>query len=57
MGRGRLELAQTLLRVALAWHNAGSSTPKDLRVNEPKLTSGSGGVSLVGASLVAAFAC
>ena len=33
MGRGSLELAQTLLRVALAWHTAGSSTPKDLRVN------------------------
>ena len=33
MGRGRLELAQSLLRVALAWHTAGSSTPKDLRVN------------------------
>ena len=33
LGRGSLELAQTLLRVALAWHNVGSSTPKDLRVN------------------------
>ena len=34
MGRGSLELAQALLRVALAWHIAGSSTPKDLWVNE-----------------------
>ena len=32
-GGGGLDLAQTLLRVALAWHNAGSSTPKDPRVN------------------------
>ena len=35
MGRGGLELAQTLLRVALAWHNAGSSTPNGPRVNDP----------------------
>ena len=36
MGRGGLELAQTLLRVALAWHSAVSSTPKDPspRVND-----------------------
>ena len=34
LGRGSLELAQTLLCVALAWHTAGSSTPKDPRVNE-----------------------
>jgi len=33
LGRGGLELAQTLLRVALAWHFARSSTPKDLWVN------------------------
>ena len=31
---GGLELALTLLRVALAWHDAGSSTPKDPRVND-----------------------
>lgn len=37
MGRGSLELAQTLLRVALAWHTAGSSTPKDPRVNKQSL--------------------
>ena len=34
LGRGSLELAQTLLCVALAWHTAGSSTPKDPRVNK-----------------------
>ena len=34
MGRGGLELAQTLLRVALAWHNVGSSTPSGPRVND-----------------------
>ena len=33
-GGGGLDLAQTLLRVALAWHNAGSSTPKDPGVND-----------------------
>ena len=33
MGRCCLELAQALLRVALAWHIARSSTPKDLWVN------------------------
>jgi hypothetical protein len=31
--RCRLELAQALLRVVLAWHIVGSSTPKDLWVN------------------------
>ena len=34
MGRGGLELAQVLLRVAPAWHIAGSSTPNDLWVND-----------------------
>ena len=34
VGRGSLELAQTLLRVALVWHIARSSTPKYLRVND-----------------------
>jgi len=38
MGRGGLELAQTLLRVALAWHNAGSSTPNGPRVNDSDVT-------------------
>ena len=34
LGGGGLDLSQTLLRVALAWHNAGSSTPKDPRFND-----------------------
>ena len=34
LGGSGLDLSQTLLRVALAWHNAGSSTPKDPRVND-----------------------
>ena len=32
-GGSGLDLAQTLLRVALAWHNAGRGTPEDPRVN------------------------
>ena len=33
LGGSGLDLSQTLLRVALAWHNAGRSTPEDPRVN------------------------
>ena len=36
--RCRLELAQALLRVALAWHIARSSTPNDPRVNHSSKT-------------------
>ena len=38
LGRCRLELAQALLRVALAWHIARSSTPNDPRVNHSSKT-------------------
>jgi hypothetical protein len=38
LGRGRLELAQAVLLVALAWHSTRSSTPNGPRVNHSSKT-------------------